>query len=90
MHPIQMTLINAYAKDGSAGTGAIAEQVHAAFEQELTEMNMTDFDEVYKLERCYHISYKKSIKMFGETLTYKAAFTEIFDIIHKDCWLPVD
>ncbi len=84
-----MALLNAYAKEGVAGTGAIAEQIHAAFEQELFDMNHTEFEEVYKLEQCYHISYKKSMKMFGETLTYKAAFTEIFDIIHKDCWLPV-
>ena len=51
---------------------------------------MIDFNEVYKLERCYHISYKKSVKMFGESLTYKAAYTEIFDIIDKECWQPVD
>ena len=56
-----MALINAYAKECVAGTGAIAEQVHATFEQELIDINMTDFDEIYKLEQCYHISYKLSL-----------------------------
>ena len=87
-----IALINAYAKQGIAGTGAIAEQILLAFDGELQDLNMAE-EQIYQLHelaRCYHISYKQAKKQFGEEMSYKSAYDEIFDIITKGCWNPIN
>ena len=87
-----IALINAYAKQGIAGTGAIAEQILLAFDNELEDLNMAE-EQIYQLHelaRCYHISYKQAQKQFGEEMSYESAYNEISDIITKGCWNPIE